>query len=114
MKIAGIDVGYRSTKVVILEDEKVLVREEADIAEIAFTKALERINLSKDMVTYITATGVGRESVTFAQKYTPDVVVIAKGAFFHFPSIWTRNLTLQFTLSATYSQELILPPRKSQ
>ena len=89
MKVAGVDVGYRSTKVVILEDEQVLVREEADMAEIAFTKALERINLSKDMVKHITATGVGRESVTFAQKYTPDVVAIAKGAFFHFPSMRT-------------------------
>jgi benzoyl-CoA reductase subunit D len=40
-------------------------------------------------VTYITATGVGRESIDFAQKYTPDVVAIAKGAFYHFPSMRT-------------------------
>jgi benzoyl-CoA reductase subunit D len=89
MIAVGIDVGYRSTKVVILDNDQILAREEDELAEITFNKALEKINLPKDKVTYITATGVGRESITFAQKYTPDVVAIAKGAFYHFPSMRT-------------------------
>jgi predicted CoA-substrate-specific enzyme activase len=89
MIAAGIDVGYRSTKVILLEEGQILVREESDQAEIAFTKALKKANLSKDRVACITATGVGRESIDFAQKYTPDVVAIAKGAFHHFPSMRT-------------------------
>ena len=89
MITAGIDVGYRSAKVVLLDDGEILAREESDQAEIAFTKALEKANLSKDKVTFLTATGVGRESIDFAQKYTPDVVAIAKGAFHQFPSMRT-------------------------
>lgn len=89
MIVAGIDVGSRNTKVVLLEDNKVLVSMEADFPDKAFSSALEEAGLTKDKVIHITATGVGRENVAFAHKYTPDVVALAKGAFFQFPSMRT-------------------------
>ena len=89
MPEAGIDVGYRSTKVVLLSEGKILAREESDTAETAFAKALGKANLTSDMVTHVTATGAGRESIGFAQRYTPDIVATAKGAFYLFPSVRT-------------------------
>ncbi len=89
MPVAGIDVGYRSSKVVILSDGQMLASEESDISATALSTALEKANLTMDMLTRVTATGAGRESIAFAQKYTPDIVATARGAFYLFPSART-------------------------
>ena len=90
MIVAGIDIGYRSTKAVILEnDKKMLAHEENDSLDKAFSNVLEKANLSKDKVMHITATGAGRETVDLAQKVTPDIIASAKGAYYYFPSVRT-------------------------
>jgi benzoyl-CoA reductase subunit D len=93
---AGIDVGAKTVKVVILKDEKVLARsmvltglEQAKAAEEAFQGALKQADLKAKDVQKIIATGAGRNSVPFAPDSVTEVAADARGAIFLHPNART-------------------------
>ncbi|MDO8722967.1 MAG: BadF/BadG/BcrA/BcrD ATPase family protein, partial [Syntrophales bacterium] len=96
MVVAGIDVGSLGTKVVILEDDKVLSTslltkegEGAIIAQEAMDEALRKANISFDGLENIVATGYGRKSVPFAKITKSEMLCHAKGAHWLFPKTRT-------------------------
>ena len=87
MITAGIDMGARNIRVLILKNGQVLARTErlagfetAESAQIAFQEALDQAGLNRDQVEKIVATGAGRESAPLAQETVTDVGAAAKGA----------------------------------
>ncbi|MBU0518199.1 CoA activase [bacterium] len=87
MITAGIDMGARSIRVLILKDGEVLARGEstagfdtAESAELAFNEALEKAGITKDQLDKIVATGAGRESAPQATDTVTDVGAAARGA----------------------------------
>ena len=96
MAVAGIDIGAKYAKMVILEDGKILSQGMAECgfdlkeaAENAFNQALESAGLSRDDVTSIVATGAGVESVPFATDTVSMQGAAAKGVNFLLPSVRT-------------------------
>ena len=96
MITAGVDVGAKLVKVVILKDGQILSQAEAltghkkeASARQAFDEGLRRVSLSKSNIERIVATGEGRERVSFADEYVTVVEPDARGAFWHFPSMRT-------------------------
>ncbi len=87
MAVAGIDIGSLTTKVVILEKDKVIsdcIIISADEAEVgarkAMEQALENAGLSLEGLEYIVSTGIGRKSASFARKNKTPLSCLAKGA----------------------------------
>jgi benzoyl-CoA reductase subunit D len=96
MAVAGIDVGAKYAKMVILKDGEILSQGMAkcgfdlkEASEKAFNQALEGTGLSRDGVTYIVATGAGVESVPFATDTVSMQGAAARGAHFFLPSVRT-------------------------
>jgi benzoyl-CoA reductase subunit D len=98
MAVAGIDMGAKYAKMVILKDgqPEILAQGTAEIgfdlreaAEEAFKKALEGTGLSRDDVTYIVATGADVEAVPFATDTVSMQGAAARGAHFLLPSVRT-------------------------
>lgn len=102
MLTAGIDVGARYAKILILEDnEKVLGKAKSVVGfEIAkdvtalFEKLLADLGLKRDSLDKITATGVGRKTIhkvspINADEAVPEVVADAKGAYRLVPTVKT-------------------------
>ncbi|TKJ40046.1 CoA activase [candidate division LCP-89 bacterium B3_LCP] len=86
MTTAGIDMGAKNIRVLILKDGEVIARAEqmagfdtAESAEIAFNNALGQAGINKDQIDRIVATGAGRESAPLAQETVTDVGAAAKG-----------------------------------
>lgn len=74
MNVAGIDCGAKNVKALVLEDDKIKAKssvlsgfDQKAAAQEALDKALEQAGLKKDDLAYITATGTGKEEVTFAK-----------------------------------------------
>lgn len=93
---AGIDMGSRAIKVVILKDGEVVARasstggfEQREAARWLFEKALSEAGVGREAVCHITATGMGRETVDFADSRVTDVTAAAKGAAHYFPGAAT-------------------------
>jgi len=101
---AGIDMGARSIKVVLLEHApasapvvRVLTRhllfpESLDLAvaaERAFDGALAHTGLTADALTRVVATGAARALVSFAQAEVTEMTAAARGAFSLFPAVRT-------------------------
>jgi len=85
MITAGVDCGARTVKVLILKDGQALAREtaitgfdQAASIEQAFQSALKRAGLSREDLRHITATGMGRSAVPFAQSEVTEVTADAK------------------------------------
>lgn len=96
MVVAGIDVGARSTKAVLLRDgtilafSEVISGEEATLAaHHALDAALAKVGLGDKDVAYSVATGVGGKSVPFAQRHSAEVVCQGRGAIFLHPKTRT-------------------------
>ena len=96
MITAGIDVGAKTVKVVILQDGKVLARslvltgfEQGKAAEEAFALALKQAGLAAKDIQKVAATGAGRTSVSFATDSVTDVAADARGAVFVNPNART-------------------------
>ena len=105
---AGIDMGSRSIKVVLLEDlvldgarspqyvvkaSHLMFPGELDAdqaAEKAFDEALERAQLTRDDVAVVIATGAGRTQVAFASDGVTEMTAGARGAVYMRPN--TRTL----------------------
>ncbi len=90
---AGIDVGTSYIKVVIIDKKNKIVGSFIDRTSPNLQKAIKNVyekavssaNISKDGVKHITATGFGRENVSFANSVVTEISSHAKGTFHYFP-----------------------------
>jgi benzoyl-CoA reductase subunit D len=90
MAVAGIDMGAKYAKMVILKDgQPEILAQGTAAAEEAFKQALAGANLSRDDVTYVVATGAGVEAVPFATDTVSMQGAAARGAHFLLPSVRT-------------------------
>jgi predicted CoA-substrate-specific enzyme activase len=91
--VAGIDVGAKSTKAVILSDEKTirgkgLVKTRPDflaIAREALDLALKDAGIKQEDLNYIATTGFGRYNVPFRDIQITEMTSVGRGAVFLFP-----------------------------
>jgi predicted CoA-substrate-specific enzyme activase len=96
MAVAGIDVGSQSTKVVILEGDRILAAVTLQTAESgesearqAMEEALRQARLKLEDMKNVVSTGAGRMSVPFARKQRSSVSCLARGGYFLFPQART-------------------------
>lgn len=93
---AGIDVGAKTVKVVLMEDGKIKAKakvlcgfdQEASAKE-ALEQALKEAGLSREAVGSIATTGIGRKAVSNAKGDVTEVRAAALGAVFLYPSART-------------------------
>ncbi|MFZ5632459.1 MAG: acyl-CoA dehydratase activase [Bacillota bacterium] len=93
MITAGVDVGNKFTKVVIMKDGKILSKgmvlsgfDQNEAAEEAFAKAVSEAGINRQDISYVMATGAGKGEVPFANDTITEVGADARGAVFLFPS----------------------------
>src|SRR5512137_2789591 len=96
MAVAGIDMGSQSTKVVILEDNRILAAVTLKTGESgesearqAMEEALRQAHLKLEDLKGVVSTGAGRMSVPFARKQRSTVSCLARGACFLYPQART-------------------------
>ena len=96
MICAGIDIGSRTTKVIILDDNHILCKEiratgwqPAETAREVFEKALYKAELPNSSVEKIIATGYGRVNLPFADVTLTEITCHGRGAYFLNPNIRT-------------------------
>lgn len=95
MITAGIDIGSRTTKVVLLNDsDKVLgqaVRatggNNRETAETLYHGVLDAVGLAAKEVNYILTTGYGRENIPFSNGHATEIICHAKGLHFRAPEV---------------------------
>lgn len=91
--VAGIDVGGKSTKVIILDDARkvrgqAVVKTRPDfpaLAREALDIALKQAGLKASDLSYIATTGFGRYNVPFRDNQITEITCVARGAAFLFP-----------------------------
>ena len=93
---AGIDVGSKNTKAVVVGDGKIIGYslvptgfDQKESAQQALDEALEKANVKERDLEYITSTGAGRGAVTFATHQVTEVTAAARGGIKYFPSART-------------------------
>lgn len=93
MITAGCDIGSRTAKAVIFEDNKIIesaiIPAKLDPVESAKTVmklALEKSGLSMDKIGKIVGTGYGQQEISFAHKLESEIVCHARGAWWNNPS----------------------------
>ena len=96
MIFAGIDIGSRAAKAVIINDGSILssvIRdtgpESVKTANMAIEEALKGPGLSLNDVHYIVATGYGRVLVPFANENISEISCHARGINWYFPGVRT-------------------------
>lgn len=95
--VAGLDVGSRMTRCVILSDNHQIVARTsvttgaflARAAETAFESALEEAGIQRDEVLYVASTGWGRYQVPFRDIQITDITCHARGAVTLNPAVRT-------------------------
>lgn len=93
MIIAGIDAGIENTRVVIMDDDKILGRavtstggiDRPEQAEKAYQAALAQAGVDREQVEMVAATGKGKYDVPFAQVRRTEIVAAAHGIRFLCP-----------------------------
>ncbi len=91
--VAGIDIGAKSTKVMILDEERKIrakgtVKTRPDfpaVAREALDLALKQAGLKQEDLSYIATTGFGRYNVPFRDIQITDITCVGRGAVFLFP-----------------------------
>lgn len=91
--VAGIDIGAKSTKVIILDEQKTVraksqVKTRPDFPEVtkeALGLALQQAGLREGDLSYIATTGFGRYNVPFRDIQITDITCVGRGAVFLFP-----------------------------
>ncbi|MDH5482254.1 MAG: acyl-CoA dehydratase activase [Candidatus Bathyarchaeota archaeon] len=102
MITAGVDVGAKYVKIVILEDGKNVLARANGIVEFdvwksandVFEKALLNVGLKREQVGQVVATGMGRKIVHMkppidAKEIVPEVIADAKGTYYLIPTVKT-------------------------
>jgi predicted CoA-substrate-specific enzyme activase len=96
MIVAGIDIGSRSAKAVVMKDDAIISTvicdtgpESVKTANRAINSVLEGTGLSINALDYIVATGYGRILVPFAQGNVSEISCHARGINWYFPSVRT-------------------------
>jgi benzoyl-CoA reductase subunit D len=96
MITAGIDMGAKTIKVLLLKDSEVLAKgltiagfEEKEDAKRLFNEVLQQAKIKREDIEHIVATGAGREVAPYADDQITDVGADARGAVFLFPSART-------------------------
>lgn len=96
MLVAGIDIGSRAAKVVVMREGEVLSSaitdtgpESIKTAYTAMGMALAGTGLRVEDIAYIVATGYGRVLVPFANENISEISCHAKGITWYFPSVRT-------------------------
>lgn len=96
MITAGIDMGSKTVKVVILKDNEIIGKaitvagfEAKEAAEKAFAAALEDAGIKQDDIEVIVATGAGRKAAPYANREVTEVGAGTKGATRLYPNART-------------------------
>jgi predicted CoA-substrate-specific enzyme activase len=96
MIFAGIDIGSRAAKAVIMDDKDIISSaitdtgpESVKTAYAVMEMALKSTNLSLQDIDYIVATGYGRVLVPFAAGNMSEISCHARGINWYFPSVRT-------------------------
>ena len=96
MIVAGIDIGSRAAKAVIMQNGSILSSvicdtgpESAKTSYLTIQKALNGADLSLDDIGYTVATGYGRVLVPFANENVSEISCHARGINWYFPSVRT-------------------------
>lgn len=91
---AGIDAGAATTKVLLLKDREIKGYQIAGTAFDFLTSAgsmfdelLASINIGREEIGKVYATGYGRNSISFADKSISEITAHAKGTSFLFPDV---------------------------
>ncbi len=92
MITAGCDIGSRTAKAVIFEDNKIIESvvipaklDPIESAETVMKLALEKAGLSIDKIGKIVGTGYGQQKIPFAHKLESEIVCHARGAWWNNP-----------------------------
>ena len=91
--VAGIDMGAKSTKVIIMDGEKKVrgksaVRTRPDFTAVskeALSVALENAGIKENDLNYVATTGFGRYNVPFRDIQITDITCVGRGAVHLFP-----------------------------
>ncbi|MFZ5645998.1 MAG: acyl-CoA dehydratase activase [Bacillota bacterium] len=93
MITAGVDVGNKFTKVIIMKDGQILSRsmvlsgfDQKQAANEAFDKAVSEACIGRGDVQYVMATGAGKGEVDFANGTLTEVGANVRGAVYFFPT----------------------------
>ncbi len=93
MITAGCDVGSRTAKTVILENNKIITSvvisaklDPIESAESVMKLALEQADLSMNDIQKITGTGYGQQEIPFAHMCESEIVCHARGAYWNIPT----------------------------
>ncbi len=96
MIVAGIDIGSRSAKAVLMDNSSILSwvigdtgPESIETSRLTMEKALKTTGLSLTDVQYTVATGYGRVLVPFANENISEISCHARGINWYFPSART-------------------------
>lgn len=96
MITAGIDIGARTTKIVILKDDLIIAKgifltgfEQQSAADQAMGAALVHANISKSQIQNVAATGAGRKAVPWIKQDVTEVSADARAISFLMPSVRT-------------------------
>jgi len=94
--VAGIDIGSRAAKAVILKDDSIIASvirdtgpESVKTSYMVIEKILKDAGLSLDDIQYTVATGYGRVLVPFANENISEISCHARGINWYFPSVKT-------------------------
>jgi len=92
MITAGCDIGSRTAKAVIFEDNKIIESsvipaklDPIESAQTVMKLALEKAELSMDKIGKIVGTGYGQQEIPFAHKLESEIVCHARGAWWNNP-----------------------------
>jgi predicted CoA-substrate-specific enzyme activase len=96
MLVAGVDIGSRGSKSVILRDARILSYsicetgpESAKTAYLTMNKALEGTGLTLEDIEYVVGTGYGRVLIPFSNENVSEISCHAKGANWFLPGVRT-------------------------
>jgi predicted CoA-substrate-specific enzyme activase len=92
----GIDVGSTASKCVILKDGKEIISKSlipvgtgTSGPSRAISEVLNNVNMKKEDMAYILATGYGRNSIDWVDQQMSELSCHARGAYFVFPDVHT-------------------------
>jgi predicted CoA-substrate-specific enzyme activase len=96
MIVAGIDIGSRAAKAVVMKDGEIISTfigdtgpESIKTANMTIDSVLKGTGLTLNAIDYIVATGYGRVLVPFAQENVSEISCHARGINYYYPSVRT-------------------------